>query len=318
MVVVAQQKNEAVGKRPLVSVGVPVYNGERFLTETLAALQQQRLDDIEILVADNGSTDSTLEIAEAFANEDDRFRVLHSTVNRGSTWNYNRLLGEARAPYFMWNAADDVILPQHLSTCRQLLLEHQNAVVAFCRAVRVNARGELVGEYDDADLDFLSPGPAERLDRLFRHGLWYAAYWGLYRTDALRAAGGFDAFYGQDIALAVKMAMRAPWVQGQAQSHRVRVHEKQMTNLQGADPVQQTRIFTPTHRRPVAFPAWYLNYRLYVEVAHAPVAMAERLRAMFVIFRRWTLVNWRSLPYDIKRNAIRLVKGAYVGTFNAE
>jgi hypothetical protein len=196
-------------------------------------------------------------------------------------------------------------------------MEHPEAVVAFCRAVSVNFRGELIAEYDDANLDFLSVGPAERLDLFFRHHLWYAAFAGLYRTDALRAVGGYDAFYGQDIALAVKMALRAPWVQGQEQSYKLRVHEKQMTNMQGADPVEQTRIFTPTHRRPVAFPAWYLNYRLYVEAANAPVAKRERLRAMAAIYRGWTLPNWKALPFDIKRNSIRLIRGKYVGAFFA-
>jgi glycosyltransferase involved in cell wall biosynthesis len=309
--------DDAAEKRPLATIGVPVYNGEKFLEETLAALRDQELDDIEILVADNGSTDGTLGIAESFAAKDSRFRVLRSDVNRGSTWNYNRLLDEARAPFFAWNAGDDVILPSHVLTCRELLIENPEAVVAFCRAVSVNSRGELIGEYDDENLDFLSVGPAKRLELFFRHRLWYAAFAGLYRTDALRAVDGFDAFYGQDIALAVKMALRAPWVQGQEQSYRLRVHEKQMTNMQGADPVEQTRIFTPTHRRPVAFPAWYLNYRLYVEAAGAPVGRRERLRAMVAILRGWTLPNWRALPFDVKRNMIRLVRGRYVGEFFA-
>ncbi|MHA7985490.1 glycosyltransferase family 2 protein [Rathayibacter sp. CAU 1779] len=311
------QVDPVAGQSPLVTVGVPVYNGARYLEETLRALQNQELRNIEILVADNGSTDATLEIAERVAAEDERFRILYSDVNRGSTWNYNRLLDAARAPLFMWNAADDVILPRHLLKCRQLLVDNPEAVVAFGRSIRVDSSGRYIGDYDDKGLDFLTPGPVGRLNMFFEHGLWYAAFAGLYQTAALRAVGGYDAFYGQDIALAVKMALRAPWVQMQEQSYRQRVHEAQMTNLQGADPVEQTRIFTPGHRRPFAFPAWYLNYRLCVEVIRAPVALGQRLRAIGVVFVHWTLPNWRSLPYDLKRNLVRLIKGRYVGAFDA-
>ena len=89
-----------------------------------------------------------------------------------------------------------------------------------------------------------------------------------------------------------------------------------MTNLQGADPVEQTKIFTPGHRRPVAFPAWYLNYHLCLEAARAPVGFGQRVRSIGVIIRHWTLPNWRALPYDLKRNLVRLVKGRYVGAFD--
>lgn len=302
---------------PIATVGVPVYNGDLYLARTLEALQKQELADIEVLVADNASTDSSLEIAESFAEQDDRFRILRSDVNRGSTWNYNRLLCEASAPLFMWNSADDIILPAHVRICRQLLLDHPDAVLAFSRALRINAQGERIDAYDDEGLDFFSASPVERLELFFGHRVWYAAFGGLYRTEILRSVGGYLPFYGQDIALATKMALRAPWVQAQDQSYLLRVHNEQMTNLQGADPVLQTSIFTPNHKRPVAFPAWYLTYRLVVEVLTAPISFGERVRALAVTARGWVRPNWRSYPFDMKRNAIRLAKGRYIGAYHS-
>jgi glycosyltransferase involved in cell wall biosynthesis len=301
---------------PLVTVGVPVYNGERFIEQTLAALQAQRLGDIEVIVADNASTDGSREIAERFAREDPRFSVLPSDVNRGSTWNYNRLLAAARGEFFAWNAADDVVLPDHVATCVALLREHPEAVMAFSRASHIDESGAVVRGFDDAGLDFLQPSPAARLDLFFRHQAFHAAFGGLYRTQVLRDAGGFEAFFGQDLALGTRMALRAPWVQSQDATYQLRWHENQMSKLQGGDPVRQTRIFTPTHRRPVAFPQWFLNYRLCAEVMNAPLSATERVKALRAVLVGWTIPNWRALPYDVKRNAIRLVRGRYEGTYH--
>lgn len=302
--------------RPVVTIGVPVYNRERFIEPTLAALQAQDLTEIEVIVGDNASTDGTRAIAERFARDDSRFTVLPSDVNRGSTWNYNRLLAAARGEFFAWNAADDVILPTHLSACVGLLRDHPEAVMAFSRAEHIDESGAVVRGVDDAALDFLQSSPAARLDVFFRHQAFHAAFGGLYRTRVLRDAGGFDPFFGQDLALGTRMALRAPWVQSQDVTYQLRWHEDQMSKLQGGDPVRQTRIFTPTHRRPVAFPQWYLNYRLYAEVMAAPLSAAERARAIRAVLAGWTIPNWRALPYDVKRNAIRLAKGRYEGTYH--
>lgn len=301
---------------PVVTIGVPVYNRERFIEETLRALQQQELADIEVVVADNASTDGTRAIAERFAREDARFRVLPSDVNRGSTWNYNRLLAAARGEFFAWNAADDVILPDHLATCVRLLRENPEAVLSFARAEDIDESGTVVREFDDAGLDLLQRSPSARLAVFFRHQLFHAAFGGLYRTAALREAGGFEPFFGQDLALGTRMVLRAPWVQSQDRTYQLRLHENQMSKLQGGDPVRQTRIFTPTHRRPVAFPQWFLNYRLFAEVMNAPLSAVERVRALRAVLVGWTVPNWRALPYDIKRNVIRLAKGRYEGSYH--
>ena len=309
--------NRPVGA-PLVTIGVPVYNRERFIEETLRALQQQDLADIEVIVGDNASTDGTRAIAEQLASEDARFTVLPSDVNRGSTWNYNRLLAAARGEFFAWNAADDVILPDHLATCVRLLRENTEAVLAFSRVADIDVAGTVVREYDDAGLDLLQRSPSARLAVFFRHGIYHAAFGGLYRTAVLRETGGFEPFFGQDVALGTRMVLRAPWVQSQDRTYRLRLHENQMSKLQGGDPVRQTRIFTPTHRRPVAFPQWFLGYRLYAEVMNAPLSATERVKALRAVALGWTVPNWRALPYDVKRNAIRLVKGRYEGSFHPE
>jgi len=310
--------NHSSSSTPSVTVGVPVYNGGQYLAATLSALQNQRLHDIEVLVADNASTDDSRKIAEEFAGTDSRFQILPSDVNRGATWNYNRLLDVASAPLFMWNMADDVTLPNHLLACRQLLIDHPDAGLAFSRAVKINERGELVGEFDDASIDFFSASPAERVGLFLGHGLLHAAFSGLYRTEELREIGGLQPFFGQDVVLGIHMALRSPFAQSSEQTLQLRYHDGQMTKLLGSDPVKQTRIFRPDHKSPFAFPQWYLTYRVLAESLRAPVSTPQHAQVIAAITRHWILPNWRSLPFDIKRNLIRLFNGRYVGPYHTD
>ena len=81
---------------PRVTVGLAVYNGEEFLEEALRSLVEQDFQDLEILIADNASTDGTAAICARMAAEHPRIRILRSDVNRGLGWNHNRTLPEAR------------------------------------------------------------------------------------------------------------------------------------------------------------------------------------------------------------------------------
>ena len=301
---------------PLVTVGVPVYNGARFLERSLVALRDQDLQDIEVIISDNGSTDGTREIAERFAAEDPRFTYLRSETNRGVPWNWNRVLAQARAPFFMWNAADDVVRPGHLARCREALLAHPKASIAFSRVALVDVDDKPVGEMDDLGLDFLSRSPSRRVELfLDRHVYQVIGFGGVMRTEVLRRMGGLPGYYGGDIALAVAMAMRQPWVQVPEQLFVSRRHDAQTNKVQGGDVLDQVRTYDPARRGPFAFPQWYLNYRLLVEAGTAPASWGQRLRAVGQVLRLWTLPNWRFFPFDVKRNVVRLLKGRYVGAY---
>ena len=76
---------------PLVSVGLFVYNGERFLKETLDRILNQTFTDFELIVSDNASTDRTGEIAQEYARRDSRIRYYRAEKNMGAGWNVRRV-----------------------------------------------------------------------------------------------------------------------------------------------------------------------------------------------------------------------------------
>jgi len=123
---------------PLVSVGLYVYNGERFLEEALDSILNQTFTDFELIISDNASTDRTGEIAEGYAKRDDRIRYYRSEKNMGGGWNMRRVYELATGKYFKWAAADDLLEPDFLRRCVEILESDPGCVVAQASTKQVD------------------------------------------------------------------------------------------------------------------------------------------------------------------------------------
>jgi len=125
-------------RAPLVSVGVPVFNGARFLPRALDALLAQHWPSLEIIISDNASTDGTSAIADQYAARDPRVRVLRWPANVGVSRNFSRVLEEASGEYFMWAACDDWWSPAFVPSLVGALEQAPSAVVAMSAVERVD------------------------------------------------------------------------------------------------------------------------------------------------------------------------------------
>lgn len=115
---------------PLVSVIVPVYNTAGYLGECLESLKEQSLKDIEIIVIDDGSTDGSGQICDSFAEEDDRFVVLHKE-NEGVSVARNIGLDYARGRYLMFVDSDDWVEPEFCEMPYRIAQENCADIVVF-------------------------------------------------------------------------------------------------------------------------------------------------------------------------------------------
>ena len=96
---------------PRVSIGLPVYNGDNYLAETLDSILAQTFTDFELIISDNGSTDRTEAICRRYAAQDHRVRYVRNPSNLGAARNYKRAFELARGEYFKWNGHDDPLAP---------------------------------------------------------------------------------------------------------------------------------------------------------------------------------------------------------------
>lgn len=133
---------------PLVSAGIPVFQGAKFLDETLRSLRSQDYPNLEIVVCDNASTDRTAQIAQEHTEADPRVRLVVNTTNIGAAPNYNKVFEASHGEYFAWNAHDDHSSPGFLRSAEEALASDSDAVVALPRSFRVDLEGNRLEEFE--------------------------------------------------------------------------------------------------------------------------------------------------------------------------
>src|SRR5690606_9537106 len=97
---------------PVVSIGMPAYNSERWIRCALDAFLAQTFKDFELIVADNCSTDRTYEICREYAARDRRIRVIRNERNVGAPENFNIVFRHSRGRYFKWASSNDLCAPE--------------------------------------------------------------------------------------------------------------------------------------------------------------------------------------------------------------
>lgn len=208
---------------PRVTLGVPVYNGERFLRETLESLRAQTFSDFEMVISDNASTDGTEEIAREVAAADERVRYVRQRRNKGLAANYNDLFRVGTGEYFKWASSDDPCEPRFLERCVAMLDADPGAVLAYCRARFIDERGAELPEHDRGfPLDF-EPG-SERLRYIIRADHWVNAILGVIRREALGATRLLPNYPGGDYALLGELSVQGRFVETPEALLRRRLH----------------------------------------------------------------------------------------------
>lgn len=100
---------------PLISIIIPAYNVEQYLTACLSSIEQQTYQNYEVILIDDGSIDSTGTICDTVATKDDRFKVIHQK-NQGVSVARNKGIEKARGEYIAFIDSDDKITPEYLSS----------------------------------------------------------------------------------------------------------------------------------------------------------------------------------------------------------
>jgi hypothetical protein len=200
-----------VSDLPLVSVGMPAYNGGPFVRDALESLLGQEDVDLELIVSDDGSTDGTAEVCAELAGRDPRLRLVQGP-HRGERANFNAVLWLARGRYFMWAADHDRWDRRYVATCLAALEHDRAAVLAYGRTTLIDADGATVGEVDDA----LGITGRRAIDR-YRALIWRLEagnpIYGVMRTELLKATGGYGDHPAPDHLVLAKMALRGTFAQ---------------------------------------------------------------------------------------------------------
>jgi glycosyltransferase involved in cell wall biosynthesis len=191
---------------PKLSIGLPVYNGRRYLGEALDSLLAQSFTDFELIISDNASTDDTEEICRRFAAEDRRIRYIRQPRNIGANPNHNFVVREARGEYFKFAAHDDLYGRDLLARCVAALDAHPDVVLSHADMAIIDETGTLVRRYDYT----LATGSADAKERFRSLVVTDGAddEYGVIRTDVLRSIRPKDSYHHSGRPWIAELAFR--------------------------------------------------------------------------------------------------------------
>ena len=103
-------------EKPMITIGMPIHNGEKFLQQKLESFNDQTLKNYQLIISDNASTDKTEEICKKFMQNDKRIIYFRKEKNIGAIQNFYFVLNKAKTKYFVWSAVDDFMYPNFLES----------------------------------------------------------------------------------------------------------------------------------------------------------------------------------------------------------
>lgn len=218
-----------VSNVPLVSVLLPVYNGERYLVSAVESVLRQTFGDFELLILDDGSTDGTARICERLAARDARVHV-RRRENRGLVPTLNELIAMARGDLLARMDADDLCLPERFARQIDFLCDHPDVVCVGSDVEMIDEAGRLLTHLalplSDADIQEAS---------LSGHtSLFHPAV--MMRAHVVRQVGGYrDEFYtAEDLDLWLRLGEAGRLANLPDALLRYRLHSQSMSgrNLQ--------------------------------------------------------------------------------------
>lgn len=263
---------------PRVSIGLPVWNGEKYLDQALTSLVEQTFTDFEIIISDNGSTDRTEEICRAWVEREPRVRYIRNEENRGSAWNFNRVFHEATGTYFKWAAYDDKLLPEWLEECVAILDAEADVVLAYTRVIQIDENDEFLRHFSKF-VDVTSTDPVERIRQVF-YDWWCLPVFGLIRRQALTTTRLIGPYDSSDRALLVQLAALGNFSLVDEELFHHRDHPD---NTIHAFDSQQARgaWFDPKNVDAVTYwPNWRYQFNFALNIGRAPLSVRQKLRAL--------------------------------------
>ncbi len=283
---------------PLVSVGLPVYNGERYLAETLDSILAQEFGDFEIIISDNASTDGTRDICEAYARIDERITYSRLPENLGAAANYNRVFRMSQGNLFKWAAHDDLLRPTFLARCVEPFRSGKTTpAIVYPHAEFIDENSESIGP----DLDRMQATSSYSFIRAFQalQGMnMVASVFGVFHRETLEKTRLIGSFAASDYVLLLEVSILGRIIQLEGEPlFRRRIHPgmSRKANLSTEEVLQW---FDPKAR---------LNQRFYVEYVRSAIQLndlgsTERIACVLAILSGVGLRRTRVILGRHRRN----------------
>ncbi len=291
---------------PRITVGLPVYNGQKYLEAAIESHLAQSFGDFELVISDNGSTDATGEICGRYAQLDARVKYLKSPINRGILWNHRRVLEpvDPSTPYFRWAGADDILEPGLLAAMVEVLDTRPEIEAVMPATKNIDEEGTVIRTMERS-LNLESPDVFERARQILLANYQHVIAYGLLRAPSLRRMRTGPHYIGWDPVFIWELALRGPVFQLVEPALLRRFHQGSISRVKTVK--EMRKWVEPGTSAGMNFPHWAWAYERTRSLLATPMNLGEKLRITMFLMRT-TLWQRQQLARDITQATRRALK----------
>ncbi|BAZ06451.1 glycosyltransferase family 2 protein [Calothrix sp. NIES-3974] len=284
---------------PKLTIGLPVYNGEKYLAQALDSLLSQTFTDFELIICDNASTDGTVDICQEYLQQDRRISYYRHPINIGCAQNFNRVRELAQGKYFKWAAYDDLHAPNFLAACIQILDADPSIILCHTRTNFIDETGKVFGKYQihiTTDVDNI----VDRFRALLVMHFCYQCY-GVMRTEALKKSPKMGGHGAADAIFLLRLALLGKFYEIPEYLFFARSHPQQSMSMffpnhlaiaMHPEPQSQKILpdfyayaiwFDSANKDKILFPHWRILIEYIRSVGMGTMTKSERLDCLLSI-----------------------------------
>ena len=285
---------------PRVSIGMAIYNEEKFLRQALDSLLAQDYADFELIISDNASEDATEQICLEYAARDPRVRYHRNETNVGSGENFNRVFRLSCGEYFMWAAGHDLWAPTFISRCVGVLEKDPSVVLCYPLTQYIDTTGKQLSVVG-SNLDTRNCTLLGRFNLAVWEGRTGFIIYGVIRSNSLRQTRLFRKVWGPDILLLTELSLLGSFANIPETLFYGRDNwgEKAGPNTSNWETAYLERLFPGKKNRFVRFfPHAGIAYEQLLGVMHARLGFRAKIPLITFVVLGWL---YKSLPLILRR-----------------
>ena len=288
---------------PVLSVGMPVFNGARWIEDALESILGQAYRDLELIIADNASDDDTEAICRRAAERDGRVRYVRNEANLGIYENFNRVYRLSSGKYFKWAACSDICLDGFFEKCVAVLDARPDVVLAYPKAFLLvdHPLGKVVAQPYEDNLNIEDDNPSQRFIEYLNRERINNVMHGVIRAASLEGTALHLPLPGSDISLVAELSLRGKFVEIPDRLFLRRFNAETSSLLMTRETAK--RLATP-HEKSIVGRIKLHSYR-FVTAAKAPISFGDKCKVWWYLVGRVAM-----LRHQVIRKLIRIVMPA--------
>ncbi len=278
---------------PKVSIGLPVYNGEKYIEKSIESILEQTFTDFELIITDNASTDRSPDICNAYAEKDKRIRFYHNEKNIGGTNNHNLTFELAKGEYFRWAAHDDFCASTLLEECTQVLDNDQEIILVHPAVVEIDEFDEekqIITRSNGTDKD-----PYKRFTSIASSNDFMEESYGLMRTNVLMNVQLPHNYTGSDRTFLSRLSLYGRFGFINKPLFYKRLHP----GNEYKDWRTRMAWFDEAYKGKIVFPFWMQFFDYLRSIKGSRVSTGTKIRSYAYMLGPWLIAHFKNLSKDI-------------------